>query len=104
MSIIVQLYILIVIQYLILLKPMKEILADNLFRKVFFFLLYASALRLTFGFNIRLSLFFHESVFLAYALFVPGAYLCLRNFVSGDRLSSKDLIHIIPFLTLCLAS
>src|SRR5215217_7425521 len=100
MPIIVQLYILATFGYLILSGSIKEILSDKWVKRVFFLLVYAGTLRVILGLNPQLPLFFHESVFLAYALFVPGAYLCLRNFVYNKHLKEKDVVHVVPFLTL----
>lgn len=104
MSIIVQLYILVVLRYIILLRSAKDILSDNQLRNVFAVLAYALILRVTLGFNVELPFIFHESIFLAYALFVPSAYLYLRHYVSATHLTDKDLIHLVPFLTLAICS
>ena len=102
MPIIVQLYILTAFIYIVLSRSIKDILSDNLLKKVFFLLLYAGTVRLILGLNPELPFFFHASVFLAYALFVPATYLCLRNSVHGQGLKEPDLVHVIPFLTLCI--
>ena len=102
MPIIVQLYILTAFVYIVLSRSIKDILSDNLLKKVFLLLVYAGTVRLILGLNPDLPFFFHASVFLAYAVFVPATYLCLRNSVYGQRLKEPDLIHILPFLTLCI--
>ena len=104
MPIIVQLYILATFGYLILSGSIKEILSDKWVKRVFFLLVYAGTLRVILGLNPQLPLFFHESVFLAYALFVPGAYLCLRNFVYGTSVKQKDLVHLLPFSALGISA
>jgi len=102
MPIIVQLYILTAFGYIVLSHSIKDIFSDNLLKKVLFLLVYAGSLRVVLGINPQLPYFFHASVFLAYALFAPGAYLYLRNFIYGRSLKEPDFIHILPFLTLCI--
>ena len=102
MPLIVQLYVLTVSCYLILSCSIKEILSDNLLKKVFFVLAYAATLRVLLGLNLELPFFFHDSVFLAYSLFVPGAYVSMRNVIYSRHVEDKDLVHFVPFLTLCL--
>src|SRR5438270_12329675 len=81
MPIIIQLYILATFGYLILSRSLSDFRSDKLLRSVSLLLVYAGILRVLLGLNLQLLLFFHQSVFLAFTLFVPGAYLCLRNYV-----------------------
>jgi AraC-like DNA-binding protein len=104
MPIIIQLYILTTFGFIVLSRSLKDFLSDKLLRSVCFLLVYAGILRVLLGLNPQLPLFFHESVFLAFALFVPGSYLCLRNFVYNRRLKEKDVVHVVPFLTLVICS
>ena len=104
MPIIIQLYILTSFGYIILSRPVKDFLSNTLLRWVSSLLLYAGIMRVLLALNPQLPLFFHESVFLAYTLFVPGAYLCLRNFANQRRLEEKDVVHVVPFLMLVIYS
>jgi len=104
MPIIIQLYILATFGYIILSRPVKDFLSFRLLRWVSCLLLYAGIMRVLLAFNPQLPLFFHESVFMAYILFVPGAYLCLRNFAYDRQLQKKDVVHVVPFLMLVICS
>src|SRR5215204_3377727 len=102
MPIIVQMYVLTVIGFIILTRTITDIRSDRLLRKVLFILAYAGVIRLALGLDLPLPTFFHDSIFLAYALFAPGAYLSLRNFIGDRKFQEYDLIHLFPFLTLCI--
>jgi AraC-like DNA-binding protein len=102
MPLIVQLYVLTISGYLIISCSKKDILSNSLLKKVFVVLIYAAGLRVALGLNLAIPVIFQDSVFLAYSLFVPGAYLCMRNLIYGNSLQDKDLVHFVPFLTLCL--
>lgn len=104
MTIIIQLYILITCGYIILSRPLNDFISVKLLRWVFVLLVYATFVRVGLALNPDFPLFFHVSVFLAYTFFVPGIYLCVRNFVYDRTLSRKDLVHVVPFLTLTICS
>src|SRR5215204_2739781 len=104
MTIIIQLYILATCGYIILSRHLKDFISVRLLTSISFLLVYAALLRVVLAFNPELPLFFHASVFLAYTVFVPGIYLCLRNFVYGSTLNKKDLVHVVPFITLVICS
>jgi len=102
MPTIVQLYILTAVGYIILSHSLRDILSHSLLKTVFLLALYAVGLRVVLGLNPELPYFLQASVFLAYALFAPGAYLYLRNFVYKTSFRHNDFIHVLPFLILCV--
>jgi AraC-like DNA-binding protein len=102
MPTIVQLYILTAVGYIILSHSLRDILAHNFLKTVFLLAVYAVGLRVVLGLNPELPYFFQASVFLAYALFAPAAYLYLRNFVHKTSFRETDFIHIIPFLIVAI--
>jgi AraC-like DNA-binding protein len=102
MPLIVQLYILTSFIYIILVHPIKGILSDNFLKIVLGLVAYAGILRIALGLDLHLPFFFHSSIFLAYALFAPGAYLYIRNSVNKTKLKESDLIHFVPFFALCI--
>jgi AraC-like DNA-binding protein len=104
MPIIVQLYLLTTFSYIILSQSIARIFSDGLLKIVFLLVAYAGTVRIVLGLNPELPFIMHASVFFAYALFVPGAYLFLRNSILKRGLKEIDLVHIIPFLALCIYS
>jgi len=102
MPTIVQLYILTAVGYIVLSHSLRDILSHRLPKTVFLLALYAIGMRVVLGFNPDLPYFLQASVFLAYSLFAPGAYLYLRNFVHKTSFKESDFIHVLPFLILCV--
>jgi len=93
----VQLYMLLVLGCLILLKSFKEILNNNYLKWLFFFLIYswtidivsksvANGLHPLFGISCNVSFF----------LFFPVSYLYVRNQLYKEGTKKSDLIHFMP--------
>src|SRR5688572_20797978 len=104
MPTIIQFYILTAFGYIFFSRSLKDLFADKLLRTVSLLLLYVGVWRVLLGLYPQLPLFFHESVLLAYALFVPGTYLCLRNIAYNRGLIKSDIVHVLPFLLLGISS
>jgi AraC-like DNA-binding protein len=102
MQILIQLYVLTSFMLIILSRSAKNPFSDKLLKTVLALMIYAGGSRVALGLDPDLPFFFHASVILTYALLTPGIYLYLRNTIQGRRLKEQDLVHVIPFLALCI--
>src|SRR5437763_1196732 len=102
MPILIQLFVLTTIACVFFSRPVNNFFSHRLLNGALSFLIYAGLSRLAVGFDPQLPFFFHGSTFLAYSLFAPAAYLYLRDSYHGTELKKSDLVHLIPFVTLCL--
>src|SRR5262245_40637859 len=97
MQILEQFYTIIVIACLLLLMSFKDILTSRLLRWVLFLLLYSECIRIIGETGASdTSAFVIMTGYLARSLFIPAAYLYLRNHFDKRQLVKQDLVNLIP--------
>ena len=101
MQVFLQFYVLFVISCFFLFSPPGAIRTDNFLKLILFLIAYNGVVRILVNVVPNLPGFFPMSVFAVHLLFVPGAYLYLRNQVRGATLVRTDRIHLLPFLVFC---
>jgi len=104
MQILIQFYIVIVIIPLLLLTSAKQILRTPFLTSLIVLLSYSVfvGIALEIGRD-RVPMFFVLSRFIATTLFIPAAYLFLRNHFYRMQLLRKDVFHMLPSLVFCAA-
>lgn len=103
MQILEQFYTIVVVACLLLVVSFKDIVASNLLKWVLFLLLYSESVRLiieTGGSNT--STLITLSGYIARSLFIPAAYLYLRNHFDKRQLSNHDMVNLFPCALFCV--
>jgi AraC-like DNA-binding protein len=102
MESLVQLYMLLAIFCLLLFKSLHEILSNYYLKGLLLLLLFISALKmLTEAGVIASSPLVYVSGNTALFLFMPAAYLYLRNQVYKKSMTKRDLVHALPAIAYC---
>src|SRR4030095_14663127 len=104
MQILLQFYTGIVIICLLLFPSVKQILRTPFLTSLIVLLSYSVfvGIALEIGRD-RVPMFFVLSRFIATTLFIPAAYLFLRNHFYKMQLLRKDVFHMLPSLVFCAA-
>jgi len=104
MQILIQFYTIIVILCLLLLTSVKQIARSRFLTLLVVLLIYSVVVGIAMEIGReKVAMFFVLSGFIATTLFVPTAYLFLRNHFYKRHLLIKDLFHILPCLLFCAA-
>lgn len=103
MQILEQFYTIIVLACLLLFKSFRDILTSSFLRCLLILLLYSGTIKIiaeTGSGNI--SAFVLMTAYIARSLFIPAAYLYLRNYFHKGGVNKQDSIHLLPFAIFCL--
>ena len=103
MQILEQFYTIIVIACLLLLMSFRDILTSRLLRWVIILLLYSESIRIIVETGAQeTSIWVLMTGYLARSLFIPTAYLYLRNHFEKRQLARPDVINLLPCAIFCV--
>lgn len=103
MQILEQFYTIIVLACLLLFKSFRDVLTSSFLRCLLILLLYSGTIKIIVETgNGNIAAFPLMTAYIARSLFVPAAYLYLRNHFNKTVLTRQDSIHLIPCAIFCV--
>jgi AraC-like DNA-binding protein len=103
MQILEQFYTIVVVTCLLLVMSMKDILTNRLLKWVLVLLLYSESIRIIVETGAGTTpMYIIMSGYIARSLFIPGAYLYLRNYFNKRHVERTDVVNLVPCALFCM--